>query len=281
MKYTDYELIQALYEEKTVRAAARRLLISQPAISQRLKALETNWGETMFIRTSTSLLPTPAGEKIADYAREMLAKEEQLRAELDHLSEKVQGRLSLGVSSVLGQYFLPSVLERFIERYPAVDLHINTGLSDHLLATDNTYHLLLTRGERPQHLAHEYLFADPLFYVQKKDTDPSLFIRFKSDDTFEKVVHEWLTAHKKTTSSSLLQVDQIETCKQLVKRGVGSSVLPLLALQDVNEERIQIEPLLSENEQAVRHNWCAWRAGAELLPQVQAFLREIQAELKS
>ncbi|HLR40340.1 MAG TPA: LysR family transcriptional regulator, partial [Virgibacillus sp.] len=71
MKIDDYALLVNLQEIGTIRGTAKQILISQPAVTQRLKYIEQYFGETIFIRTSKKLLLTPAGELILNHAKKV------------------------------------------------------------------------------------------------------------------------------------------------------------------------------------------------------------------
>lgn len=125
MKVEDYEVLVTLHKAGTVKGAAERLMISQPAISQRLKQIEQTWGVEMFIRTPRQLMITPAGEKVVAHGEELLLKEAQLKNELAALEKEVGGSLSLGVSSVVGLYVLPNLLEKYIKKIPESSIAAN------------------------------------------------------------------------------------------------------------------------------------------------------------
>lgn len=82
MRMEDYDLLVQLHQCGTIRSTAKKILLSQPAITQRLKYIEEEWGGEIFVRTSKKLWVTPFGELILSSAREMLQKEEELRTKL-------------------------------------------------------------------------------------------------------------------------------------------------------------------------------------------------------
>lgn len=75
MKIEDYRLLITLDETKTLRKAAEILYISQPAVTQRLKAIEHSFGVGIFIRTKKQLITTTEGAMIIEHARDMLKRE--------------------------------------------------------------------------------------------------------------------------------------------------------------------------------------------------------------
>ena len=87
MKIDDYRLLITLDETKTLRKAAEILYISQPAVTQRLKAIEAAFGVEIFIRTKNSS-STTEGSMIIEHARDMLKRERLFLIKYKHISVK-------------------------------------------------------------------------------------------------------------------------------------------------------------------------------------------------
>ena len=87
MKIDDYRLLITLDETKTLRKAAEILYISQPAVTQRLKAIEAAFGVEIFIRTKTAHITTE-GSMIIEHARDMLKRERLFLIKYKHISVK-------------------------------------------------------------------------------------------------------------------------------------------------------------------------------------------------
>ena len=87
MKIEDYRLLITLDETKTLRKAAEILYISQPAVTQRLKAIENAFGVDIFIRTK-QLITTTEGTMIIEHARDMLKRERLFLTKCRHILVK-------------------------------------------------------------------------------------------------------------------------------------------------------------------------------------------------
>jgi DNA-binding transcriptional LysR family regulator len=105
--------------------AAERLHLSQPAISKRISALETQIGQALFDRVGRTVSLTDAGRTLLPYARKTLQDIEDARRALSQLDGQVSGRLSIGTSHHIGLHRLPPVLGQFTREYPQVDLDIH------------------------------------------------------------------------------------------------------------------------------------------------------------
>ena len=68
MKYTDIEKVLAIYEERSFTAAAKRLYMTQPAISQNIAQLEKELNVLLFVRDNGKIIPTPACDAFIGYA---------------------------------------------------------------------------------------------------------------------------------------------------------------------------------------------------------------------
>ncbi|MBI2305368.1 MAG: LysR family transcriptional regulator [Chloroflexi bacterium] len=100
--------------------AARALSISQPAISFHIQRLEEEMGVKLLERRSGRVEMTAAGKDFHRFALKVAAEDEQLRARLVAQQEEVAGYLSLGASTIPGEYIVPLLVAAFQGRYPQV-----------------------------------------------------------------------------------------------------------------------------------------------------------------
>ncbi|GIO21907.1 LysR family transcriptional regulator [Oceanobacillus sp. J11TS1] len=281
MRMDDYEILLKLYEIGTIRGTAKAILISQPAVTQRLKYMESYFGEIIFIRTSKRLLPTPAGERIIQHAKETVEKERQFKNRLAETGEEIQGTLSIACSSLISQRYLPDILGEYTAAYPKVTIDLVTGISENIRQNHKQYHVCIIRGEKLKETASLHLFDDPLYIF---DTEPfpdhsikeRPLISFKSDDSMHELVDSWLFEQQNYIKpQKKMTVDQIETCKQFMKQGIGMAVLPGSVSNHLKEHYPYI-PLFVENKALTRDTWVCFQEGIRQLPQVDHFLRLLE-----
>ncbi|MUV40027.1 HTH-type transcriptional regulator TsaR [Lentibacillus sp. JNUCC-1] len=146
MKIDDYLLLLKLNEIGTIRGTAKAILISQPAVTQRLKWIEDHFDAIIFIRTQKKLQPTPAGELILAHAQEVIKREQTLEANLSQSRNQIQGTLSIACSSLVSQRFLPAILGGFTAEYPKVTIDLVTGISEDIKQNHRDYHVCVIRG---------------------------------------------------------------------------------------------------------------------------------------
>ena len=119
---------EALAAEQSFVGAARRLHLSQPAVSKHIAALEREIGIALVIRRPTFQL-TPAGQFLAGYVAKAGALLDQAERGVRALVEAEVGTLRLGASGTPGTYLVPKVVRRFIDRRPYVDVVFQLGTS--------------------------------------------------------------------------------------------------------------------------------------------------------
>lgn len=114
--------IQTIAEEGGITAAAKKLYISQPSLSQMLHQIEDDIGLSLFDRSSFPVRPTYAGECYLRAAARMLNTQDILEHELQEIRQEDRGRIRLGISIQRSVHLLPRVLPQFIRQYPLVSL---------------------------------------------------------------------------------------------------------------------------------------------------------------
>ncbi len=275
MKIDDYQLLVHLCENQTIRATAKKVLISQPAITQRLKYIEEYFDVLIFLRTPKKLVVTAAGELIIEHAKQLLKEERAVHDQVAHSKGVVSGKLSLGVSSLVSQHYLPELLEAYTAIYPAVSIDLITGVSEEIRQAASDFHVCIVRGEPVKDHHYSQMFSDPLYLCDTKPiggTETRPFIEFKTDSEFLKLIEGWLLNQKGLSIKRSIKVDQFETAKQLMKRGLGMTVLPQSILDPECRELPHLA-LEDHNHQLTRDTWLCYQPRIRSLPQVDTFVR--------
>lgn len=282
MKIEDYELLLHLEKIGTVRGTAKAVLISQPAVSQRLKYIEDYFGEQIFIRTSKRLKLTPSGELILKHAKEVVEREKEIKNTLAASSTEVRGTLSIACSSVISQRYLPAILAKFTKKYPLVSIDLVTGMSENIKRNHSKYHVSIVRGDKIKDSTSILLFKDPLYIFDTKPFDDEVkerpLISFKSDDSLQDLMNHWLFYHQdKIKPIQKISVDQIETCKQFMMQGLGMAILPRSVSRQLMDEYPHL-PLQVGGESITRDTWLCYQGGIRKLPQVNSFIELLLSE---
>lgn len=109
--------------------AARRLNISQPALSAQIAAMEESFGSLLFERRPSGVTMTPSGEAIVERVRSILTDVDELEGLGTPAGSVLSGRLRLGLIATVAPYLLPPLLARLSREHPALDISIRESLT--------------------------------------------------------------------------------------------------------------------------------------------------------
>src|ERR1700712_593261 len=115
------------------RKASEELMISQPAVTQQIKALEEELGITLFERSKGKLALTASGVILAEHAGRIKVIVDQAVQAIAEVSGTLGDELRVGASQTIGQYLLPNLLAGFRRDFPHVALFGISGNTDEIL----------------------------------------------------------------------------------------------------------------------------------------------------
>lgn len=119
------EYVYAVYKEKSFSAAAKKLYVTQPALSNTIKRLEKKLGFPIFDRSTSPIQLTDEGQVYIDTIIQLMEIEEKFKQFLDDRKGEVSGRLHLGGTSMLITYILPKLISIYRKQYPEVNLSVS------------------------------------------------------------------------------------------------------------------------------------------------------------
>jgi DNA-binding transcriptional LysR family regulator/predicted ATPase len=158
----------AVAREGSFSQAAARLYVSQPAISKHVASLESELGTQLVDRGRRGARLTPAGELLADYVLRAEALLANGRRALEAGGDAETGTLALAASGIPGTYLLPTVLSRFHEDHPGVELQfeLSTSAGALELVRAHRVELAVVGGlEIPHELEGEPLVEDEVVLI--------------------------------------------------------------------------------------------------------------------
>lgn len=124
MNLKQAQYVKTIAECGSITAAAKKLFVSQPSLSQMLRQIEQEIGLPVFDRSTSPLRLTYAGEKYLHAAERMLAANAELESQLREIRQEHSGRLRLGISVTRAMQVMPLVLPIFAGQYPNVSLEM-------------------------------------------------------------------------------------------------------------------------------------------------------------
>ncbi len=155
-------------ETKSFSRASEIIRLTQPAVSLQIQALEEMYGTKLFNRSGCVITLTKAGEILYKYATDINAMYSDAEKEIGSLTGQVKGVVSVGASSTIGNYILPSVIAEFKKKYPKVGIHIHISNTRHVIEYLNAGNVdvALVEGEiKKQKLVVEKLIPDELVLI--------------------------------------------------------------------------------------------------------------------
>ena len=139
----------AVAESGSVREAARRLTVTEPAVSAALAALAREVRAPLVERDGRGLRLTPAGDAYAAYARRILGLHEEALAAARAGGEAGRGLVRVAAVPTAGEHLLPTALASFLAAYPAIDLRLEVGPSERTWAMFAAHEADVMIGGRP------------------------------------------------------------------------------------------------------------------------------------
>lgn len=130
-KYADY--IYKIYQEQSFTQAAKKLFISQPALSLTVKKAEEELGYQIFDRGVSPLALTEAGKLYISAVEELQKLEHGLRSQIENIYELTVGSVTVGGPSFVSSFILPKIIMQFTEEHPGVDITMTESHSFSLM----------------------------------------------------------------------------------------------------------------------------------------------------
>ncbi|SFE41571.1 DNA-binding transcriptional regulator, LysR family [Actinacidiphila alni] len=177
MQFQQLAYFVAVADTRHFTRAAEAVHVSQPSLSQQIRALENELGAPLFSRARGNIALTDAGEALLPLARRILADADTARHEVLELAQLRRGRVRLGATPSLCTGLLPDVLRDFHDRHPGVQLLIEEGGSHDLVrelargALDLALVVLPLPSPSPA-LTTVELFQEDLVAVSAADAEP-------------------------------------------------------------------------------------------------------------
>jgi DNA-binding transcriptional LysR family regulator len=122
IKHAQYML--TVLKEGSITAAAKKLYISQPSLSQMIKLVENTLGTPIFNRSTDPITLTYAGEKYIEAAKKILTINDNLIKEIEEINHEEHGTIKLGIPVQRAMQVMPYVLPRFYAKYPHVKVDV-------------------------------------------------------------------------------------------------------------------------------------------------------------
>lgn len=239
MDEKDYEIILSLYDLKNMTKTSKKLFITQPALTKRIKKIEKDLGIQLLIRSKQGVIFTPEGETIVPYIKTMANTLKQMRQHIDSNQGIIGGSLSIGVSLNYSHYRLPETLKNYMQSFPNVDVSIITDQSKNLynMLENDEISIAVLRGEYKWNQGLIHLCKEPMCLVcstenSKRPLDSYPYIGRHTDSILHGKIQTWLLENGLSTDNTKIWIDNIDTCVEMAKHGLGWAILPKICLEN-------------------------------------------------
>jgi LysR family hydrogen peroxide-inducible transcriptional activator len=256
MNLQQLEYIVAVDRERHFVKAAESCFITQATLSAMIKKLEEELSCTIFDRNKKPVEPTTIGQKIIDQAKVILRETRHLEEYSYSISKELSGVIRLGIIPTMAPYVLPIFLKSFLEKHPKLHLKIKELTTDQIISEIHKDQIDIGILATP--LGEKGIKEIPLFYEE--------FVLYASDKESilnNKTVHENEIDHNKlwileeghclraqvinfcriNIQKSFMQnlefeAGNLQTLINLVDENGGYTILPELAIQHLQEEKL-------------------------------------------
>lgn len=240
------QLFLRAVDARSLSKAAAQSHLALAAASRRIAQLEHCYGVQLLYRSSQGVEPTPAGNSLAFYARQLLQQEERLRAELSDFAKGIRGHIRIQANTSAITQFLPDDLATFVAQYPDVKVELEENRSSAIaqaLREGRTDIGIVLEGIDLQGLQRFDYRADRLVAVVPRGHA----LRARKASFAELLKHDFVGLDSQAAMMRLLadaaaalgeplrlrvQVSSFEAVCKLVQAGMGIGVLPEGAARD-------------------------------------------------
>ncbi|MCF7983725.1 MAG: LysR family transcriptional regulator [Thiohalocapsa sp.] len=114
--------------------AAETLHMTQPAVTFQVRQLEEHFNTRLFDRTHNRISLTDAGTRVFEYADRIFEIYGEMENSVRELTGEISGALTIGASTTIAEYMLPTLLGDFNSRYPEVSIHLKVSNSEGIVS---------------------------------------------------------------------------------------------------------------------------------------------------
>jgi DNA-binding transcriptional LysR family regulator len=241
MHIENFKVFADLVDTTSFSATGKMNDLSQSAVSQQLRAMETHFDVHILDRTLKRFHLTREGEELYKAARDILRPYYEITNRIKEMNARIDGVVRISAIHSIGLYELPDVLKRFLAAYDTVDFRVEYRRSNIVLedVAHNAADLgLIAYPEPMKHLDTIPFAEDQLIVVcsprhpfaAKKDISLAdlsgqRFIGFDQDIPTRKAVDQ-LLRDKGVEVNAVMETDNVETLKRAVEAEVGLALVP-------------------------------------------------------
>lgn len=282
-------------ELKSFTRAAEAMFLSQPTISEHIRALEQEIGQRLINRLGREIRVSEAGNILYSYARKMLRLQQEALEALGHYSGNLAGRMAIGAGTIPGAYILPEKIGAFKKSYPDITITLRIAgsktIANEILSGELEMGILGAQW-RENGLIWQELFSDELILAVAADhpwakkrkislqqlSEEPFIMRDHSSGT-RRAVDRILEQHgrKSAQLNVVAEMGTTEAIRQSIKAAIGVSILSSRAVRDDIAHGSLVEVAI-EGVKMIRPFYMVTRKNQALSPLCTAFIETLTEE---
>jgi DNA-binding transcriptional LysR family regulator len=275
--------------------AAEAVSLSQPTVSEHIRALEESLGEKLVDRLGRETLPTPAGKVLYRYAREIIQLRDKAVQAIGKFKGTLSGTLHVGASTIPGTYILPRLVGSFKASYPSIQITLKIGSSGEIVQTLLNGHVefgMIGARWDEKRISLEEVYSDELVLavykghpwegrenVELNELAGMPFVMRERSSGTRMVMAQSLEAAGFAPSllNVVAEMGSTEAVREAVKARIGISIVSSFAVkEDVERKSLYVVPL--KRICIRRPFFLAQRKNRELSPLCSAFLEHLRTD---
>jgi len=283
----------SVFKNRSFSKASEALHLTQPTISNHIKALEDEFACKLFDRMGRTIIPTKEAEVLYGKSIEIIEKADALKEALGQLKKETTGKLVIGASTIPGVYLMPRIMTGFQKKYPAISFQILIADSGGIIDSISRHELLL--GIVGAKLGNDQIdytpfVEDELIVVSAPLKTGKSIMTLKELVALPMVYREEGSGTRREVEKFLenegISFDHMkiagifgstDAVKQAVKAGLGVSILSKFSVADELEHKLLEEIKLTDIH--MKRNFYIVTHKKRTLPRLyDLFLKHILAE---
>lgn len=248
----------AVFEERSITAAAHRVNATQSGVSMQLRDFEETLGLKLFDRTSTGVVPTKAGEQIYARSNRVLREINEFAVDIETHTDQLYGTVRAGIMPTFAKSILAPTLMRFAAQHPFVDVNIIEGYSETLtgkVAKGDLDFAVVPGGDLPPGVRTTVVDTDIEVLVRRGGqeggpvelaTSPPLNLVLPGPGNVRRAKIDRYLNNMCQSKHTIMELDSMMATFDLLGMGQYASILPgCLCLPSIEETRLELSPLVN------------------------------------
>ncbi|MBI5182141.1 MAG: LysR family transcriptional regulator [Nitrospirae bacterium] len=283
----------SVFKNRGFSKASEELHLTQPTISDHIRALEDELDCRLFDRLGRTIIPTSAADILYSHAIEVIEMAAALKGAVSAVKNEISGKLIIGASNIPGTYLLPFLISGFQKRHPSVSFE--TAIFDSKIIIDKILRHEILLGIvgaafSKEQISYTPFMEDELIVVSSPSFIKAVKITINDLVKYPMILREEGSGTRRETEKILegkgVSLEDIKTAcafgstdavKQAVKAGLGIAILSRLSVIDELRHGILKEIKIKDTTMK-RMFWIATHKKRSLPPAHTMFLEYIKSQ---